>query len=536
MYKLLLATKYLKTRVIAFVSIISVTLGVATMIVVNSVMAGFSTEMQDRLRGLLSDVAVITHNTDGFEDPAELVKIIEECQFVAATTPTVEMWGMMSFRVMGQEEQRPVRIVGILPEGKNEVSPLAKYLLSRQDKDLSNRDQVPEVDVNAPVTWDLSATALGVRKEHLTYQLLRNSETLPDGTEPGAVEEPATQVASEKSPIQTADSGEGPLVDNPDEFRIEDPNEFQSEATPIDPTAPQPACVFVGSGLVSSPIRNRETGEVEVQAIVIPGMDVTLSTLKAGTPQPVSFKATVVDLFKCGMSEYDSNLVFVNLEQMQKARGMLTPPDPKRPNDNLDWRNGSVTAIQIKLTDYSKAPQVVQFLREKLSGMGVTVETWEQQQGPLLQAVAVEAAILNVLLFLIIAVAGFGILAIFYMIVVEKTRDIGILKALGASSRGIMSIFLLYGLTLGIVGSGVGVVLGLTVVRYIDKIEEGISWALGHKVFDETIYYFHQVPTKVNPGTVIWVAFGAILIAVLASILPARRAAQLHPVQALRYE
>ncbi|MFO1004895.1 MAG: ABC transporter permease [Planctomycetaceae bacterium] len=536
MYKLLLATKYLKTRLIAFVSIISVTLGVATMIVVNSVMAGFQTEMQDRLRGLLSDVAVMTHDTDGFEDPDELMKIIHECQYVEATTPTVEMWGMMSFRVMGQEEQRPVRIVGILPDGKNQVSPLAKYLLSRQDKDLSNHDQTPEVDVNAPVTWDLNATAVGYRKQITDYQRLRGPETLAPGIEPSQLEEPATQVAGETPLTQTADSGEGPLFDDPDAFRIEDANETSTESAPIDPAAPQPARVFVGSGLISSPHRNPETGEIEVRAFVNPGDDVTLTTLKSGVPQPVSFKATVVDLFKCGMSEYDSNLVFVNLEQMQKARGMLIPPDPKHPNDNLDWRKGSVTAIQIKLTDYSKAPMVVQFLREKLSGMRVSVETWEQQQGPLLQAVEVERAILNVLLFLIIAVAGFGILAIFYMIVVEKTRDIGILKALGASSRGVMSIFLLYGLTLGIVGSLAGVILGLTFVRYIDSIEECISMVIGRKVFDETIYYFHQVPTKVNPGTVIWVALGAIAIAVLASILPARRAAQLHPVQALRYE
>ena len=514
MYKLLLATKYLKTRMIAFVSIISVTLGVATMIVVNSVMAGFSGEMQDRLRGLLSDIAIITHNSDGFQDPESIMQIIERevGSEVFATTPTMEMWGMMSFHIMGQEEQRPVRIVGILPEGKNQVSPLSHYLLSRQTTDLSNKPQQPEVDVNSPVSWDLTASAIGIRKEMIDFLQVRRPETLPEGVDP----------------IRTADSGEGSVY--------EDPWENSAPAVAADPTAPQPARVFVGAGSVSYPEKNRLTGDTDVRLLVHPGEDITLSTLKAGTPQPVSFKATVVDLFKCGMSEYDSNIVFMNLEQMQKARGMLIPPDPTHPNDNLDWRQGSVTSIQIKLKHYSKAPLVVQKLRESLGGMGVSVETWEQQQGPLLQAVAVEAAILNVLLFLIIAVAGFGILAIFYMIVVEKTRDIGILKALGASSRGIMSIFLLYGLTLGLVGSGAGVVLGLTVVHFIDSIEQGISWVLGHKVFDETIYYFHTVPTEVNPGTVVWVAFGAVLIAVLASILPARRAAALHPVQALRYE
>ncbi|MBX3438917.1 MAG: ABC transporter permease, partial [Planctomycetaceae bacterium] len=164
------------------------------------------------------------------------------------------------------------------------------------------------------------------------------------------------------------------------------------------------------------------------------------------------------------------------------------------------------------------------------------IYTWEQKRAPLLQAVEIESAILNVLLFLIIAVAGFGILAIFYMIVVEKTRDIGILKALGASSQGVMSIFLTYGLSLGVVGSGVGVVMGLLFVYYINEIEEALSWVTGRKVFDETIYYFHDIPTQVSPWMVVWVAIGAMTIAVLASVLPARRASRLHPVKALRYE
>jgi lipoprotein-releasing system permease protein len=99
-----------------------------------------------------------------------------------------------------------------------------------------------------------------------------------------------------------------------------------------------------------------------------------------------------------------------------------------------------------------------------------------------------------------------------------------------------MSIFLSYGLGLGIVGSGVGVGLGLLFVHYINEIEDVLSWITGKKVFDETIYYFHEIPTAVNPLTVLWVALGAMLIAVLASVLPARRAARLDPVRALRYE
>jgi lipoprotein-releasing system permease protein len=150
--------------------------------------------------------------------------------------------------------------------------------------------------------------------------------------------------------------------------------------------------------------------------------------------------------------------------------------------------------------------------------------------------VQMESAVLNILLFMIIAVAGFGILATFFMIVVEKTRDIGILKSLGASSSGILGIFLSYGLSLGVVGSGVGMLIGLLFVRYINTIRNGLEWLTGQKVFDPAIYYFYKIPTIVEPATVAWIVGGTLAIAVLASILPALRAAMLHPVEALRYE
>src|SRR5690606_38661355 len=164
------------------------------------------------------------------------------------------------------------------------------------------------------------------------------------------------------------------------------------------------------------------------------------------------------------------------------------------------------------------------------------VNTWRDKQGPLLAAVQMETAILNVLLFLIIAVAGFGILAIFFMIVVEKTRDIGILKSLGASSNGIMGIFLGYGISLGAVGSGVGMIMGLLFVYYINEIADLLGRVTGRPLFDPSIYYFQKIPTIVSPLTVGWIVTGAIMIAVMASVFPARRAARLHPVEALRYE
>jgi lipoprotein-releasing system permease protein len=221
------------------------------------------------------------------------------------------------------------------------------------------------------------------------------------------------------------------------------------------------------------------------------------------------------------MSEYDSQYVYVPLKHLQLLR-------------NMDDR---VTEIQIRLKDYDKDHKVVEARLQKLfSAEGMQVSTWEEMQGPLLAAIAVERGILNVLLFMIVGVAGFGILAIFSMIVVEKTRDIGILKALGASNWGVLKIFVGYGLLLGVVGAGLGTALGVTITTYVNPIEHGLALLTGQDIFPRDIYYFKDIPTDMQPMTVLLINLGAVGIAVLFSILPALRAALLHPVRALRYE
>ena len=218
------------------------------------------------------------------------------------------------------------------------------------------------------------------------------------------------------------------------------------------------------------------------------------------------------------MSEYDSTHVYVPLERLQEMRLLQRRAGPGRGQPDPDQgQAGRRTS--------TSSPIKLQTALEQLRPMYFRVSTWEQKQGPLLAAVAVEQSILNILLFFIIAVAGFGILAIFSMIVVEKTRDIGVMKALGASTSGVRGIFLGYGLLLGLVGSGVGMVGGLLFVRYINEIEKWLSKLTGRKVFDDSIYYFDEIPTLVEPWTVAWIVGGALFIAVAASIWPAQRAA-----------
>ncbi|QDT55284.1 Lipoprotein-releasing system transmembrane protein LolE [Caulifigura coniformis] len=552
MYKLLLSSRYLRTRFIALASIVSVMLGVATMIVVNSVMTGFSMQMRERIHGILADVMIETQSADGEDHPEHYIRAIEDAagQYIEAITPTVEVYGMMTFHFMGMPFNRPVTLIGIDPHGKDLVSPLKEYLRSRQTRHEGETLVGPERPVDEPLDWSLSEPARKYRENWAPYERNRQEMAAMEGELAAPNVVMASADSNSSTAVEPADvSPFGPVDGMVDPFG-------ESSGTSPDSTAPQPARLFVGEGLFSF-LETGEDGKPVQKFVVLPGEDVSITTVKQGKPEPVSFKATVVDLFKSGMSEYDSTLVFCSLEHLQKFRGMMSPPEKPgagatqpqiekwmaamngwQSNENLDWRNGKFTTLQIKLKDPRTAGTVVDLLRRcrDLEFHRFQVKTWEQKQGPLLEAVEVESAILNVLLFLIITVAGFGILAIFYMIVVEKTRDIGILKALGASSRGVMSIFLGYGLALGIVGSGVGVGIGLLFVHYINEIEHVISWILGRKVFDENIYYFHEIPTVVQPGMVAWVALGAVVIAVLASVLPARRASSLHPVRALRFE
>ena len=529
MYKLLLCVRYLRTRYIALASIISVMLGVATMVVVNSVMAGFTSEMRERLHGFLADIVIESRNMDGIGDAKRLMAAVEAAagEYIAAMTPTIDVPGMIMFRDPYSDKTytAPVQIQGIDPESKALVGPLRDNL-SSYNPEIEDGVVVREAlrSRAEPLNWELTESAARYREEMKLQEAMYLRDAMED---PTPVTHRTPSESSGTDVVPDFDAGDTHSSQTPDQpalaqdIFLNDPL-VQQQAPKIE-TGPYPARVYLGEGIVSFQAEDPETGKLHKVMMVQPGDDIILSTVTvARPPEIVKMNATIVDTFRSGMNEYDTNIVLMNINELQKNRGM-----------HLE---NAITSIHIRLKNYDDASKAIAALQGAFPPGLVTIKTWEEKQGLLLSAVEVETAILNVLLFLIITVAGFGILAIFYMIVVEKTRDIGILKSLGASSSGVMSIFVYYGVGLGIVGSTAGVLIGLLFVHYINEIEDGLSWMTGRKVFDEKIYYFFEIPTYVSPWMVFWVATGAIGIAVLASILPARRAARLHPVRALRFE
>lgn len=517
MYRWLLCFRYLRTRYIALASIISVTLGVATLIVVNSVMAGFSAEMHERLHGLASDVLIECHTSSGMPDPeghlAEVRKIVGDD--LEGSSVSVHVPAMLGIDFNGQLITRHVNLVGIDPETYDTVSDFGRYLLhpkNRRDVSFDLREGGYPTDRDPRTDW-----GWGYRRQRVKYERMLETER----------EMTRSLVEAESADTTRATNSSGPTLGTmiPGELMAGD---GEDGPRTMDPSKEQYPGLVLGISTCSTKHRDAE-GDVREHFYCRPGDDVRMMFPNASDDtKVVNQKFTVVDLYESGMSEYDSTFAFVRLDRLQDFRGMIDPETGVR----------SVTTIQLKLAEGANLNAVRDALRRRFppDTYAYNIQTWRDMQGPLLAAVQLETTILNILLFLIIAVAGFGILATFFMIVVEKTRDIGTLKALGASGGGVMSIFLSYGLLLGMVGSGVGLAGGLLFVDKINEIAGVIETMTGQEVFDPTVYYFTEIPTIVDPLTLVWVMLGAIAIAVTASVLPALRAARMDPVQALRFE
>ncbi|HKX46415.1 MAG TPA: FtsX-like permease family protein, partial [Planctomycetota bacterium] len=164
------------------------------------------------------------------------------------------------------------------------------------------------------------------------------------------------------------------------------------------------------------------------------------------------------------------------------------------------------------------------------------VVTWEDVRRPLLGAIENERVLMAIMLSLTLVVAGFTIYAILTMMVIEKRRDIGILSALGATPRGVLATFLMIGFWDALIGAAAGALFGVQAALHIDGIERSLSAAFGFQIFDRTVYYFDEIPSRVDALPVVLIVAGAFVATLLSAAMPAWRAARQHPIDALRYE
>lgn len=515
MYKLLLCLRYLRTRYLAFLCIGSVMLGVATLIVVNSVMAGFSDKLKEHLNGLSADLTTHTEAGPGFPlETPEIERRLQESpagKYIEATSPTVETFALLQFNIRTRNGDVPitkhVKLIGIDPARHVKVGKFGEYLVGSKGDPAGCFRMTPQAKER--FDWLRWREALATAEEEQRREF---APPAPKPADPG------------KNPFGAPIPKIEPQGnDLPPELKNLKP---ELPAPPVGAVPSAPPGIVLGWDIGNARLPDPETGEMKDYPLLQPGDDVFIATVGSSGTRPVSASFVVTDFFRSRYGEYDANIVYVPLEDLQKLRGM----DQK------------ANYLHIRLTpDVRENPKfvhdtIVPAVQKVMPQPEAYAESWWQQQGSLLSAIDIERGLLNLLLFLIIGVAGFGVLAIFSMIVSEKYRDIGVLKSLGASGGGVMSIFLGYGLLLGLVGGLLGTGLGVWITENINDIEKWLAAVTGREVFDRKVYSFDSIPTHLDAMSVTLVNVGSIGIAVASAILPALRAARLQPVRALRFE
>ena len=226
---------------------------------------------------------------------------------------------------------------------------------------------------------------------------------------------------------------------------------------------------------------------------------------------PNSQTFEVTGIVSTGMYEYDNSYVFIALDKAQKLAGL----------------GDGVTGIEVRTTDRWQAGTVASQLVGALGWPYRTVD-WQEQNRSLFQALKLEKLGMGVILLLIVLVAAFNIVSTLTMVVSDKTKEIGILKAMGMPAKSIRRIFFAQGLVIGVVGTAFGLTLGFGAALALDKYQ--------FIKLDAQVYFIDHLPVSTQPTDVMWIVLASIAIAAIATIYPAVQASRLFPIEAIRHE
>ena len=491
-YEWLIGLRYLtSTRSRSAPSIITVfavlgeAIGVAALILVLSIMGGFEGDLRTKILGSKSHILVTGPSHAELENPSEVLEIIDEMPQVTGASPFIESELMIS---------SPANYAGIVMRGIN----IERLIQST----------------------DIETTMVeGEFENLLDPDSMRRGSTLPSRNLPAEIERLEQELSETEQMLERIEQINEPISDPPSASEqaimpaLPAPN-----AQAIMPTFPAPETsenttrnFRVIPGVIIG-------GELQETLLVRVGDTVDIISpdgeLGPTGPIPRARRFRIVGVFHTGLFEYDSKMIYVTLDA---ARNFL------------DYEEEIVTGIEVKIEEMDHSELVAENLATQLqqANLSAKVSDWKELNKSLFSALLLEKKVMFVLLLIIVFVASFAIVCVLIMVVIEKGREIGILRSMGASRRSISMIFMLDGALIGVFGTLLGVFVGLGLTTYLQIV----GWPL-----DPEVYYIDRLPVEVNHLEVLLIAATAIIISLLATIYPSVQAARLDPVTALRYD
>lgn len=532
MYKLFLCLRYLRRRRIAFFAIAAVWLCTAMVLIVVSVMGGFLDMVKARSRGLLGDLIMENGALQGFPFYQEFIDEIKKelPDRIEEATPVIVNYGLLRFP--SSNITKPVQVVGIRFDETCRVNDFKKGLFLERyypGTDTLKPEKIPAYGLHLPDEYVLPPE---FQKAH--EQWLKT----------------ATPREKEQAERQRGGQFPGPGLFYP-------VNYFEEHRTEPGWVGDAEPGLIVGVDVCA---RRMPNGDYERYYQRGYKLLLTLFPLTpkgtlagAGTSAP-TMAFHLVDDSCTGVYDIDSVSVYGDFNILQNA---LLMGDQKL--DDGTPIPARATQVQIKVKEQGNPEKTRQFaietralLKERWDKFmmahldrtteptlltEVEIKTWEEKQAKFIMAVEKEKVLVTILFCIISLVAVLLVGCIFYMIVQQKTRDIGIVKSVGATWHGVASIFLGYGAAVGVVGGILGLVSGAIFVNYINDIQDLLTKVNPNlQVWSPEVYTFTRIPNTVK-GWDVGVIFGvAILASMTGSLIAAVKAARVWPVEALRYE
>ena len=625
MYQFLLTSRYLASRLTPLLAVAAVALCVALVVVVVSVMTGFLDMVRNSGRTLMGDV-VISYPVRGVPHYERLIELLDANDSVAAASPVVDTWGLlrMPYPEGDAKESERVQIWGIDAASFAQVTDWADALVWADAPESTKRHLVRDA-LHDHADAIVAALDESARVRLLRHTAAEDTAALDDATLLEMVQGTNAGAWSVRMRLTALDGLEAlretlnteawdALVQT--EPRLDDQKLVAADGLALQRNG-RPAMVsglHVSQGNIRGP--NGETDIARDGFWWMPRFDVTLTTLpidaRGGLLDPESIALPVANEFQSGVYLVDQTRVMVPIDVLQDLTHLdealrvdpddptiVLGEDPARATMVLVRGAPSVTPVDLQqiVRDTYRSFEVAMAASDTLVqppsldlSPGLAGRTWEQQNASFIGPVEKERELIRTLFSIIYLVCGALIVAIFWAIVYEKTRDIGILRSIGAPRSGIVTIFLLYGLVVGVLGALLGIVLGWIITCNINAIHEGLAdpppwpgwaaiglgilaavvgWRLGGgrrllpvllgvfallvclgvgvgllllhqaggvRIWDPSVYYFNEVPAMVDWASAWFTAGGAVLVSVIAASFPAAHAADIDPVRALRYE